>query len=762
MTLTLGIYADGDAARFEASVRSVIEHAGMPVTLVLLVDDERFPAARYPYPAIQVGHGAGRAAAFNRLTSAFDSEAYLFLESGVQVGPDCLARLCAALAADPVHGLAGPSTERAWNEQAMPFDLPSAYGPELGAEEAALRFGNSVRTLEPLHSLSDFCYAVRREVVDAIGAADERYGTGPCWEMDYNIRAARAGFRALWVGGAYAVRGCAPVHSTREAALALDAARRRYQDNFCARLSEPGAHYSSHCKGDGCTHFAQPGRITLHRARTPVAAPIGRAPAAPLPLVSCVMPTCGRPRFVAQAIAYFLRQDYPNRELVIAYEREEDLPQHAADKRIRYLRTAARTSIGAKRNAAVAASRGNIIAQWDDDDWYGVQRLSLQVGPIIDGVADITGMTDTAFLQIDAGQCWHASPALHRRLFVENVCGGSLVYVRAFWETAGGYPLTSLREDADFMLAAMRRGARLCRVPPQGAFVYIRHRANTWKFDEGSYLGAGEWERIAHPDCLADDLAFYAAFAPMAAAAGLPVGATSTGAIEARIADMAPALLPTPAAPLVSCIMPTCGRREFVPRAIAHFLRQDYPSKELIIIDDGAEPVAALVPDHPSICYVRLPRKASIGAKRNHACMIAAGSVIAHWDDDDWMAPGWLTSQVGTLLASGADVCGLDKLYFHAPAEGRAWRYVYDGERPWVAGGTLCYTKECWSRSPFPDLQVGEDNAFIWNGAKQVAVNGDSQSYVATVHAGNTSPKQTSGRRWTEHPVQEIEAFIAA
>jgi hypothetical protein len=37
------------------------------------------------------------------------------------------------------------------------------------------------------------------------------------------------------------------------------------------------------------------------------------------PLISCVMPTPGRLHFVAQAIAYFRRQDYPNRELVIVH-----------------------------------------------------------------------------------------------------------------------------------------------------------------------------------------------------------------------------------------------------------------------------------------------------------------------------------------------------------------------------------------------------------------------------------------------------------
>ena len=51
--------------------------------------------------------------------------------------------------------------------------------------------------------------------------------------------------------------------------------------------------------------------------------------------------------------------------------------------------------------------------------------------------------------------------------------------------------------------------------------------------------------------------------------------------------------------PLVSCIMPTYNRRHFVPRAIRSFLRQDFPHKELVIVDDGAEAVGDLVPVDP-------------------------------------------------------------------------------------------------------------------------------------------------------------------
>jgi hypothetical protein len=52
--------------------------------------------------------------------------------------------------------------------------------------------------------------------------------------------------------------------------------------------------------------------------------------------------------------------------------------------------------------------------------------------------------------------------------------------------------------------------------------------------------------------------------------------------------------------------MPTYNRRHFVPRAIEYSLRQDYPNKELIVVDDGHESVSDLVPNSDRIRYIRL------------------------------------------------------------------------------------------------------------------------------------------------------------
>jgi glycosyltransferase involved in cell wall biosynthesis len=461
----------------------------------------------------------------------------------------------------------------------------------------------------------------------------------------------------------------------------------------------------------------------------------------PLPLVSCVMPTAGRPEMVARALRYFLRQDYPRKELLIAYDHPGDLPPGLTDPRIVLVPGVPGASIGAKRNAAVSHAAGALIAQWDDDDWYAPQRLSAQLAPILAGTADITGLSGTLFLSSSEGQCWQASADLFARLFVENIHGGTLAYRRSVWEHQARYPDRSLREDADFLQAAMSEGARLSRLPGRELFVYVRHGDNSWQFQVGRYLDAAHWRAVPAPACLGADGALYG-LAP----AARPLQ-PHAGAVAAPRSD----------AVLVSCIMPTAQRRAYAARAIAHFLGQDYQHKELIIVDDGEDAVQDLIPAGAPIRYLRLEQRASVGAKRNLACAMAKGSIIAHWDDDDWMAPGWLTSQVATLLGGKADLCGLEKVLFHAPERQQAWKYVYDGARPWVYGGTLCYTKAFWERNRFPDINIGEDNVFVWSRCpKRIVCNPHLRLYVATVHSGNTSPKQTSDRRWHPFPAQQI------
>ncbi|HWS54790.1 MAG TPA: glycosyltransferase [Pyrinomonadaceae bacterium] len=566
----VGIHVHAEPSRLRATLESVRARTPGGVGLLLLPDgpDAETAEALASMPGVeQSGTDAGRGAAacFNRLASASPADVLVLVESGAVVGPGWLDYLLAALDADASHGLAGPSTNNAWNEQGA---FPRAGGTveEVGraAREAARRFAGEVRALAPLHSLADFCYAVRREVVEAVGAADEAYGAGPCWEMDYNARAARAGFKGVWACSAYVWRAPFTARRREEERRLFEINKRRYQDKFCgARLRGEKTDYRRHCRGDACPNFAPPESIRIHlplRARGPKA------------------PTPAPPEL---------------------------------------------------RRAA------------------------------------------------------HAAP-----------------------------PAPHAVPDA-------------ARTPPAPAHV------------------------------------------PRAAASDVPdaAHALSPGA-HAPLPEARPALANAPrvnaGVPLVTCIMPTGDRRAFVPQAVRCFLAQDYPDAELLVLDDGADAVADLLPADARVRYVRLAEKLSVGAKRNLACEQARGSLIVHWDDDDWYPPWRVRVQVRALTEGGADLCGTSQLFYYEAASGRAWRYAYAGSRgAWVAGNTLAYRRDFWRRHRFPDVRVGEDTRFVWGAAgAKVSDLADPSLCVATVHAANTSPKNTGGGFWHELPPEEVRRLV--
>ncbi|HXL62038.1 MAG TPA: glycosyltransferase family 2 protein [Mycobacterium sp.] len=231
------------------------------------------------------------------------------------------------------------------------------------------------------------------------------------------------------------------------------------------------------------------------------------------PLVTAIMPTRDRPEFALQAVRYFCDQDYPNKEMVVL---EDGTPSLAGrlpdDPRIRYIATgAALRSIGAMRNEACRLARGEIVAHWDDDDWYGPQRLTRQVAAIRSGEADLTALRDSLMLDLATWRFWRCQPDLHRRIFyIGDVHGATMVYRRRLWQEAN-FPDQSLAEDAIFLDQALRGGARLQAIDAEGLFIYVRHGANAWEMECGLYGGTAGWETVPEPDLETDARAFYSA-----------------------------------------------------------------------------------------------------------------------------------------------------------------------------------------------------------------------------------------------------------
>lgn len=700
--VAVGITVQADPARCRATVEAAQERSELPVRLLLLPDDPdeatRLALSSWKdLPQLPSEPPFGGAACFNRLAAATEEPVIVLLESGCLPGPGWLKHLLEALAAGPRHGLTGPSTNRAWNEQRVfPQGRDEREAIRQTAREAVRRFGTEVRGLEPLHSLADFCYVVRREVIADVGPADEGYGLGPCWEMDYSLRAARAGWRAVWACSAYVWRAPPSERRRRQEARLFEASKRRYQDKFCgARQRGTRTRYCRHCRGEACPEFAPPELLKPGgKEALPPAGDVPTAWAATVapghvevtnpPLVSCIMPTCDRLPFVPQAVAGFRRQDYAPLELIVVDDGAQAVePLLPPDPRIRLVRLPEKQCIGTKRNLACAAARGEFIAHWDDDDWYPRDRLQRQTAALARGRSVLCGTSRLYYYDAAADRAWRYRYQGGRGW----VAGNTLAYSKSWWSTHP-FPEIQVGEDSPFVWGASP-GA-LCDLRQPELCVARIHDGNTsrkatssrywesWPVSELETLLGAEWPAFAR-----------------------------TGAPP-----------PEPGLPLVSCIMPTYHRRAFLPLALEAFQAQDYPSKELVVVDDGEDQVADLVSGLASVRHLALRRRTSIGAKRNLACAAARGRLIAHWDDDDWYGPTRLSWQVAPLLAGEAEVTGLENSCQLELATGEFWRTTPELHRRLfvgdVHGGTLVYWKRLFDEGlRYPDVNLAEDAMFL-------------------------------------------------
>ncbi|HUZ71436.1 MAG TPA: glycosyltransferase [Stellaceae bacterium] len=103
--------------------------------------------------------------------------------------------------------------------------------------------------------------------------------------------------------------------------------------------------------------------------------------------------------------------------------------------------------------------------------------------------------------------------------------------------------------------------------------------------------------------------------------------------------------------PLVSVVIPVHNGARFLPEAIANILRQNYPSVEIIVVDDGStDAIDAAVRDLPvDVRYFR-QKNAGAAAARNRGIKDASGDIIAFLDVDDLWPENNLGLLVDTLL----------------------------------------------------------------------------------------------------------------
>ena len=167
-----------------------------------------------------------------------------------------------------------------------------------------------------------------------------------------------------------------------------------------------------------------------------------------------------------------------------------------------------------------------------------------------------------------------------------------------------------------------------------------------------------------------------------------------------------------------------------------------------------------------------MPRRLSIGEKRNLAIDAARGDIIVQFDDDEYYAPLYLKTMLHVMQSQQADFVKLSAFFLYSFV---LQKFGYcdllnetDLHFMWGAGSkeaiifsplklknrhlgygfSYVFSKQVWRRNPFPAINAGEDERFILaaveNGYKITLVNDDTEDgaygfYIHLQHRFNLS-----------------------
>lgn len=192
------------------------------------------------------------------------------------------------------------------------------------------------------------------------------------------------------------------------------------------------------------------------------------------PLVTCVLPTSDRRRFVPHAIDCFLRQDYPAIELLVLDDGVDAIGDlMPGDSRIRYVRREQRLAIGPKRNVMAELATGDIVVHWDDDDWSAPWRVSYEVSALQNHGAELCGLSRVYFYEPAADAAWEYRYPDGMRPWVY---GATLCYWKSFWRQ-NPFPEIHVGEDTRFVWSDKVR--RLLALDDTRFFIGTIHPSNT-------------------------------------------------------------------------------------------------------------------------------------------------------------------------------------------------------------------------------------------------------------------------------------------
>jgi glycosyltransferase involved in cell wall biosynthesis len=194
------------------------------------------------------------------------------------------------------------------------------------------------------------------------------------------------------------------------------------------------------------------------------------------PSTTCICITRKRPSTLRRSINCFLAQTYGNRELLVVYEDDDPETRSVAAEfqrnNIRFLEVPVvpKLTLGALRNLGIKNSKGDLICQWDDDDWYHERRLEFQVTGLLNSQKESCIMGYWLMYNSVTNEAFMA----HLRMWE-----GSILCRRSILKDTFQYPELARGEDKVLVDNLVQHNKVYPLIMPQ-LYVYIFHENNTW------------------------------------------------------------------------------------------------------------------------------------------------------------------------------------------------------------------------------------------------------------------------------------------
>lgn len=381
------------------------------------------------------------------------------------------------------------------------------------------------------------------------------------------------------------------------------------------------------------------------------------------PFISCLCVTENRPAFMPWLLWNYDRQTWPARELIIVDS--SPAPFRSGRPDVHIIAASPGTGVAAKRNLALQAAQGEIIAWFDDDDWQRPQKLA-RLAEALAGGAPYAGSAAAWFVDLWQERCVaYRTPA------------GEIIFNSAGFrrEAVAGlrFPESARRASDTRWLRQIAK-----RYPNQAATL----KENDLFF----------W--LCHQDNLSNP-AGRRRFPQSLASLRQMIGDDAWGdsdaelaALRARLAGKSRPTITTPArppslvqsdTPRVTVTIPYYRCRSGIRRAVESVLDQSYSHLRLVVVNDG-DPA----PPWDLLADIDDPRLTRFELARNMGRYFADAVVVEASDDpyylvqdaDDWSEPERLERLLARLTATnGIAAVSAARLFHNGAKQGRLYQY---------------------------------------------------------------------------------------